>query len=78
MCTRESVKIMLQFQIFGVVFDSKMNLVGAFFEFPIVFKSARKNKKKIKEKREFLRKICFRPNRFFYMAVIQKIITVNT
>ncbi|KAF0755211.1 Uncharacterized protein FWK35_00016243 [Aphis craccivora] len=59
-----------------------MNLVGAlrrsFFEFPIVFKSDGKNQKKIKEKREFLRKTRFRPNRFFYMVVIQKLITVNS
>ncbi|KAF0750649.1 Uncharacterized protein FWK35_00039340, partial [Aphis craccivora] len=46
--------------------------------FPIVFKStAGKTKKKIKEKRKFLRKTSFRPNRFFYMVVIQKLITVN-
>ncbi|KAF0772920.1 hypothetical protein FWK35_00002195, partial [Aphis craccivora] len=41
---------MLQFQTLGVVSDSKMNVVGtlgrSFFESP----------KKIKEKREFLRK----------------------
>ncbi|KAF0772342.1 Uncharacterized protein FWK35_00000504, partial [Aphis craccivora] len=36
-----------------------------------------KNKKKIKEKREFLHKTSFRPNRFFYMVVNQKIITRN-
>ncbi|KAF0746864.1 Uncharacterized protein FWK35_00033893 [Aphis craccivora] len=67
----------------GLVSDRKMNLVGAlgghFLNFLIVFKSAGKNqKKKIKEKREFLRKTSFRPNRFFYMVVIQKIITINT
>ncbi|KAF0769139.1 Uncharacterized protein FWK35_00030124, partial [Aphis craccivora] len=44
----------------------------------IVFKSAGKNQKKIKEKREFLLKTSFRPNRFFYMVVIQKLIIVNT
>ncbi|KAF0761013.1 Uncharacterized protein FWK35_00018578 [Aphis craccivora] len=44
----------------------------------VVFKSAGKNqkKKKMKEKREFLRKTSFRPNRFFYMLVIQKLIIV--
>ncbi|KAF0767743.1 Uncharacterized protein FWK35_00009581 [Aphis craccivora] len=72
---------MLQFQTMGVVSCSKMNLVGAlgghFLNFPIVYKSAGKNQKKIKEKREFLRK-SFRPNRFFYMVVIQKPITINT
>ncbi|KAF0769241.1 Uncharacterized protein FWK35_00004746, partial [Aphis craccivora] len=58
LCTRERVEIKLQFQTLGVVSDSKMNLVGALgrSNFPIVFKSARKNKKKIKEKREFSRK----------------------
>ncbi|KAF0773470.1 Uncharacterized protein FWK35_00000351 [Aphis craccivora] len=51
---------------------------GHFLNFPIVFKSAGKNQKKIKEKREFLRKTSFRPNQFFYLVVIQKLITVNT
>ncbi|KAF0773347.1 Uncharacterized protein FWK35_00000565, partial [Aphis craccivora] len=60
-----------QFQTLVVVSDSKMNLVGA-------LGSTGKNRKKIKEKREFLRKTSFRPNRFFYMDVIQKLITVNT
>ncbi|KAF0758539.1 Uncharacterized protein FWK35_00008469 [Aphis craccivora] len=61
---------MLQFQTLRVVSDSKMNLV--------IFKSAGKNQKNIKEKQEFLRQTSFRPNRFFYMVVIQKLITVNT
>ncbi|KAF0760580.1 Uncharacterized protein FWK35_00032537 [Aphis craccivora] len=30
------------------------------------------------EKREFLRKTSFRSNRFFYMVIIQKLITVNS
>ncbi|KAF0762877.1 Uncharacterized protein FWK35_00032064, partial [Aphis craccivora] len=34
-------------------------------KFPLVFKSVRKNPKKVTEKREFLRKTSFRPNRFF-------------
>ncbi|KAF0750067.1 Uncharacterized protein FWK35_00011251 [Aphis craccivora] len=73
LCTRERVKIMLQFQTLGVVSDSKMNLVGAlersFFEFPNNFqKRWGKTKKKIKEKRELLRKTSFRPNRFFYIV----------
>ncbi|KAF0751281.1 Uncharacterized protein FWK35_00010464, partial [Aphis craccivora] len=42
---------------------------------PIVFKSVRKSSKKVTEKREFLRKTSIRPNQFFYMVVIQKIIT---
>ncbi|KAF0751287.1 Uncharacterized protein FWK35_00033282 [Aphis craccivora] len=37
-----------------------------------------KNKKKMTEKREFLRKTSFRPNRIFFMVVIQKLITENT
>ncbi|KAF0748585.1 Uncharacterized protein FWK35_00039058, partial [Aphis craccivora] len=47
-------------------------------KFPIVFNSVRKNPKKVTEKREFLRKTSFRPNRFFNMVVIQKLITINT
>ncbi|KAF0768241.1 Uncharacterized protein FWK35_00006692 [Aphis craccivora] len=35
-------------------------------------------KKKMTEKREFLRKTSFRPNRIFFMVVIQKLITENT
>ncbi|KAF0772934.1 Uncharacterized protein FWK35_00004258, partial [Aphis craccivora] len=46
--------------------------------FPTVFKKIDKNKKKVSEKREFLRKTSFRRNRFFYMVVTQKLITVNT
>ncbi|KAF0758039.1 Uncharacterized protein FWK35_00008280 [Aphis craccivora] len=59
---------------FGVVSYSKMNLVGAlgrsFFEFPKSFQKRRVKPKKIKEKRVFLRKTSFRPNRIFYMVVI--------
>ncbi|KAF0773895.1 Uncharacterized protein FWK35_00002474, partial [Aphis craccivora] len=47
-------------------------------KFPIVFKSLRKNPKKVTEKRKFLRKTSFRPNRFFYMVVNKKLITVST
>ncbi|KAF0769622.1 Uncharacterized protein FWK35_00006847, partial [Aphis craccivora] len=47
-------------------------------KFPIVFKSVRKNPKKVIEKQEFLRKTSFRQNRFIYMIVFQKIITINT
>ncbi|KAF0765699.1 Uncharacterized protein FWK35_00003260 [Aphis craccivora] len=82
LCTLERVEIMLQFQNMGMVSCRKMSLVGAlgshFLNFTIVFKSAGKNqKKKIKKKREFLRKTSFRPNRFFYMVVIQKLITCD-
>ncbi|KAF0767834.1 Uncharacterized protein FWK35_00010978, partial [Aphis craccivora] len=45
--------------------------------FPIVFKSVRKSLKKVTEKQEFLPKTSFRQIRFFYMVVIQKIITIN-
>ncbi|KAF0759853.1 Uncharacterized protein FWK35_00016029 [Aphis craccivora] len=45
--------------------------------FTIVFKSAGKNQKKMNEKWEFLRKTSFRLKRFFYMVVIQKIISVK-
>ncbi|KAF0708297.1 Uncharacterized protein FWK35_00033659, partial [Aphis craccivora] len=41
-------------------------------------KKLRKTKKKMTEKREFLRKTSFRPNRIFFMVVIQKLITENT
>jgi len=43
--------------------DRKVNLVGTFGGqkyLPVIFKGAVKNKRKIKEKRELLRKICFR------------------
>ncbi|KAF0752577.1 Uncharacterized protein FWK35_00027451 [Aphis craccivora] len=63
--------------------SSKVNLVGAlrrsFLKFPIVFKSIGKNqkKKKIKEKRNFYAKPVFDQINFFYMVVIQKLITLN-
>ncbi|KAF0773381.1 Uncharacterized protein FWK35_00006632 [Aphis craccivora] len=40
-----------------------------------IFKSVKKNPKKVTEKREFLHKTSFPPNRFFYMVVNQKLIT---
>ncbi|KAF0769245.1 Uncharacterized protein FWK35_00005224 [Aphis craccivora] len=64
------------------VLEQKVNLVGNLTwgvrskKFPIVFKIVRKNPKKVTEKREFLRKTSFQPNRFFYMVVNQKLITV--
>ena len=65
-----------------MVSDGKVNILGAFIEvkskhFQTVFKRIEKNKKKMTEKREFLRKTSFRPNRFIYMVVIQKLITVH-
>ncbi|KAF0767410.1 hypothetical protein FWK35_00032554 [Aphis craccivora] len=63
LCTRESVEIMLQFQTLRVVSDRKMNQVGAlrrsFIEFHYSFQKRREKPKKIKEKREFLRKTSF-------------------
>ncbi|KAF0706792.1 Uncharacterized protein FWK35_00037487, partial [Aphis craccivora] len=73
LCIRERIEIMLQFQTVGLV-----HWGGHFMNFPIVFKNAGKNQKKIEKKREFLRKTRFRPNRFFYMVIIQKLIIINT
>ncbi|KAF0773852.1 Uncharacterized protein FWK35_00003100 [Aphis craccivora] len=39
------------------------------------FQKNREKQKKMTEKRDFLRKTSFRPNRFFFMIVIQKLIT---
>jgi len=39
--------------------------------FPVVFKSAVKNKIKIKKKREFLLKICFRENLFWFLVKLK-------
>ncbi|KAF0728049.1 Uncharacterized protein FWK35_00033389, partial [Aphis craccivora] len=45
----------------------------------IFFKKIKKYKKKLMTgKGEFLLKTSIRPNRFFYMVVIKKLITVNT
>ena len=53
---------------FYILFDGKVNLVGAFrrslFRAPNIFKSTRNNKRKIKEKRGFLRKFDFQQNWF--------------
>ncbi|KAF0760806.1 Uncharacterized protein FWK35_00010690 [Aphis craccivora] len=58
------------FKMWNPVSDRKVNLVGTLEvkikKFPIVFKSVRKNPKKVTEKREFLRKTCFR---FFYIVL---------
>ncbi|KAF0760141.1 Uncharacterized protein FWK35_00007033 [Aphis craccivora] len=74
---------MLQFQTLGVVSNGKMNILGALYRSKVNFsnsfqKNREKQKKKMTEKREFLRKTSFQPNRFFYMVVIQKLITVIT
>ncbi|KAF0762764.1 Uncharacterized protein FWK35_00004848 [Aphis craccivora] len=74
---------MLQFQSMGVVSDVKVNILDALYRskvniFQQFSKKLRKTKKKVTEKREFLRKTSFRSNRIFYMVVIQKFITVNT
>ncbi|KAF0762664.1 Uncharacterized protein FWK35_00015869, partial [Aphis craccivora] len=51
------------------VSDRKVNVVCT-----LGGQNAGKNQKKITEKREFLRKTSFQPNRFFYMVLIQKLI----
>ncbi|KAF0759962.1 Uncharacterized protein FWK35_00026542 [Aphis craccivora] len=61
---------------FRFVIESSWCIGEVILSFTIVFKSAGKNQKKITEKREFLRKTSFRPNRFFYMVVIQKLIAL--
>ncbi|KAF0749013.1 Uncharacterized protein FWK35_00025219, partial [Aphis craccivora] len=58
--------------------DFTMMCVFFFFFFCVchhVLEHAGKNQKKMTEKREFLRKTSFQPNRFFYMVLIQKLIT---
>ncbi|KAE9530614.1 hypothetical protein AGLY_011076 [Aphis glycines] len=56
----------------GVVSDGKVNILEVKSKhFPTVFKKIEKNKKKMTEKREFLRKTSFRPNRFFYMVTTE-------
>ncbi|KAF0760917.1 Uncharacterized protein FWK35_00017738 [Aphis craccivora] len=67
---------MLQFETMGVVSDVKRSKVNIFQQFSK--KSRKTKKKKMTEKREFLRKTSFRPNRFIFMVVIQKLITENT
>ncbi|KAF0721029.1 Uncharacterized protein FWK35_00025477, partial [Aphis craccivora] len=57
---------------YGGGFRCKRSKVNIFQQFS---KKSRKTTKKMTEKREFLRKTSFRPNRFFYMVVIQKLIT---
>jgi len=64
--------------------DRKVNLVGTWGggvkikHFPTVFKKIEKNKNKVTEKREILRKTNFRQKRKFNFTVNQKIITVST
>jgi len=49
--------------------DFSMMCVFIFFFFCVChFKSTVKNKRKIKEKLEFLQKICFRKNRFWFLV----------
>ncbi|KAF0772045.1 Uncharacterized protein FWK35_00005494, partial [Aphis craccivora] len=54
---------------FGVVFEGKRSKVNNFQQF---LKKIEKNKKKLTEKREFLRKTYFRPNRFFFIWFVDK------
>ncbi|KAF0754859.1 Uncharacterized protein FWK35_00027022, partial [Aphis craccivora] len=81
LCTQEHVEIMLQFQTLGVVFDSKMNLVGAiarsFFEFPNSFPKRRekqKKKKKLRKTGNFYAKPVFDQIDFFIWFVDKKIL----
>ncbi|KAF0764096.1 Uncharacterized protein FWK35_00002501, partial [Aphis craccivora] len=53
------------------VSDRKVNVVGT-----LGGQNVRKNPKRVTEKQEFLRKTSFRPNRYFYMVVNQKLITI--
>ncbi|KAE9522070.1 hypothetical protein AGLY_017532 [Aphis glycines] len=57
---------------YGSGFRCKSEYPWCIIEFS---KKSRKTKKKMTKKREFLRKSSFRPNRFFYMVEIQKLIT---
>jgi len=74
---------MLQFLTSGVLSRWQRELPWNIIEvkskhFTTVFKIIEKNKKKVTEKREFLRKTSFRPNRFFYKVITlitQKLIT---
>ncbi|KAF0764689.1 Uncharacterized protein FWK35_00001765 [Aphis craccivora] len=64
---------------FGGGFRCKVNILGALYRSKVnSFQKNREKQKKMTEKREFLLKTRFRPNRFFYMVVNQKIITINT
>ncbi|KAF0763057.1 Uncharacterized protein FWK35_00017800 [Aphis craccivora] len=58
-----------------VGFNDKVNILAALDievkskHFSTVFKKIEKNKKKVTEKRGFLRKTSFRPNRFFFFFI---------
>jgi len=49
-----------------------VNLVGT-----LGGKKRREKLKKIKEKQEFLRKICFRENRFWFFDATRKLMTIE-
>ncbi|KAF0765267.1 Uncharacterized protein FWK35_00015814 [Aphis craccivora] len=53
------------------LYRSKVNIFQQFSK-----KSRKTKKKKMTDEREILRNTSFRPNRFFYMVVIQKLITI--
>ncbi|KAE9535837.1 hypothetical protein AGLY_007738 [Aphis glycines] len=63
---------------YGGGFRCKSEYPWCIIEVKSFQKNREKQKKKMTEKQEFLRKSSFRPNRFFYMVVIQKLITENT
>ncbi|KAF0712307.1 Uncharacterized protein FWK35_00039153, partial [Aphis craccivora] len=60
----------------------KVNILGALYRSKVnIFQQFSKNREKQKKndgKTGILCKTSFRPNRFFYMVVIQKLITVST
>ncbi|KAF0760250.1 Uncharacterized protein FWK35_00017060 [Aphis craccivora] len=70
-----TIRINIPISNFGGGFRCKSEFPWCIIEakskhFPTVFKMTKK--------RAFSRKTNFRPNQFFYMVVIQKLITVNT
>jgi len=54
----------------SILFDGKVNIVGALVmsKLPVIFKSTEKHIKKNKENQEFLRKISFRQNQFWFLV----------
>jgi len=67
---------------FSILFDGKVNIVGKLrrlkFKFSVVFKSAMKNKRKIKEKQEFYAKSIFNKIDFCFWCNFKTNMTVDT
>jgi len=69
------------------MFDGKLNIVCARcshfiaerskFLIPSYFQKRQEKQKKFKENRNFLRKISFRQNVFYYFIVTQKTLTID-